>query len=193
MEERTIQVDGWYEEKTVNSLKEVCQAAEWLKELQALKVDSFLPPEEGNKYKFLLECVDSDLYCALYDLTKLTSKLRDAGPWEWQDRDEILKNGRLGLASVLERYGLTDWLASLGLRQFLDQPASGNRIEEILGTVKSLIAGPRENRTMIYVTLKPISHLPISRQLLDLLEPVTQGDRNWTDFQQAAAAILSAA
>jgi hypothetical protein len=192
-DERTIIVDAWYEEKVVHSLVEVAHAAHWVKRLESLKIDSRLSSDEREKYELLLDGVVSGIYAALYDLTKVASKLHEGKKWEWQDRDEIYENEERGLARVLDKYGLDGWLDYLRLRDLVYDPETGQKIneQEILRRVKELSKSPaRENRTLIYVELRRIKHDSRARKLLDLIEPVTQGEKSWVDFQQEAREIL---
>jgi hypothetical protein len=192
-DERTIIVDVWYEEKVVHSLVEVAHAAHWVKRLESLKIDSRLSSDEREKYELLLDGVVSGIYAALYDLTKVASKLHEGKKWEWQDRDEIYENEERGLARVLDKYGLDGWLDYLRLRDLVYDPETGQKIneQEILRRVKELSKSPaRENRTLIYVELRRIKHDSRARKLLDLIEPVTQGEKSWVDFQQEAREIL---
>ena len=192
-DERTITVDAWYEEKVVHSLVEIAHAAYWVKRLESLKIDSRLSSDEREKYELLLDGVISGIYAALYDLTKVASKLHEGKEWAWQDRDEIYENEDRGLAKVLDKYGLDGWLGYLRLRDLIYDPETGRKIneQEILKRVKELSESPaRENRTQIYVELRRIRHDSRARKLLDLIEPVTQGEKSWATFQQEAKEVL---
>jgi hypothetical protein len=101
MEKRSVDVDAWFIEKVVHSLTEVAGAAWCARDIEKLKLGSTLSSEEKRQYELLLDSVVSDLYAALYDLTKVASVLYGERVWEFKDRDEIYEHGRLGLANVL--------------------------------------------------------------------------------------------
>jgi len=192
MENKTVEVDAWFEEKVVNSLVEVSEAAIWAKELERFKVASFLPPEEKHKYEILLEAIVSSIYAALYDLSKVASRVGEGEAWEWEDRDEIIENGKRGLANILDKYGFSGWLRYLQLYNLIYDAESGEKIDvqATLRRVRELIHGDRENRTLIYIELRRIIHDSMARRILDLIEPVTQGEKSWPEFQQEADDVL---
>jgi hypothetical protein len=189
MEQRKRNVDGWLEEKMVNSLTEVAGAARWAKELENLKIHLRLPYEERYKYELVLEGVISELYAALYDLTKIASILNDKDKWSPDDRDQIYSNDREGLADVLVKYGLSGWLGYLGLTDV--NPQEKINVQDVLRQIRELAKGAvGGNRTLIYVELRKIAREPPARQILDLIEPVTQGEKNWTTFQREIDELL---
>jgi hypothetical protein len=115
MNERKISDSGWLEQKVVNSLAEIVEAARWARKLENLKINSHLPYEERARYDLILEGIISELYAALYDMTKITANLKDIDKWNPGDRDHVYENNREGLADVLSKYGLSGWLGYLGL------------------------------------------------------------------------------
>jgi hypothetical protein len=192
VEKDTFSVDGWFTEKVIHSLNEVAGAAWYAREIEKLKIGSSLSSEEKRRYELLVDAVNSYLYAALYDLTKVASVLNGERGWEFKDRDEIYERGRLGLASVLAKYGFSDWLASLGLRD-VDPSilAQKESVNAVLQRVLELSEGPAENRTLIYIELRKISRDATARLILDLIEPVTQGEKRWAEFQEELRKLLA--
>jgi hypothetical protein len=131
----------------------------------------------------LLDGVISDLYAALYDLTKVASALNGKRVWEFKDRDEIYEHGRLGLASVLAKYGFSAWLPSLHDVE-PSVLAKKESVNDVLKTVLELSKGSAENRTLIYLELRKIARDTTTRIILDLIEPVTQGEKSWAKFRK---------
>jgi hypothetical protein len=75
MEKKTIEVDAWFLEKVVHSITEVAGAAWYARDIEKLRIGSTLSSEEKRQHELLLDGVISDLYAALYDLTKVASVL----------------------------------------------------------------------------------------------------------------------
>lgn len=174
-------------------MSEAASTAYWIKKLQSLNIESHLSGDERQKYELVLDGVVSGIYATLYDLTKVASKLHEPKAWEWGDRDEIYENGDRGLARVLDKYGFAGWLSHLRLRDLIYDRETGQKLneQEVLGRVRELAENSgRETRTLIYDQLRRISHDARAQRLLDLIEPVTQGEKTWTDFQQEAKEIL---
>ncbi len=186
-------VNGWFEEKVVLSLREMAASAYWLKELEGLKIESRLSGSEKERYELALGGVLDAVYAGLYDLTKVASDLHALDKWQWKDRDEIFENGDHGLARILDKYGFSGWLSFLRLRDLIYDRETGRKIseEEILKQVSELSNGPRENRTLIYDQLRMISHNSKAQRLLDLIEPVTQGEKDWPIFQSEVVEVLN--
>jgi len=186
-------VNGWFEEKVVLSLREMAASAYWLKELEGLKIESRLSGSEKERYELALGGVLDAVYAGLYDLTKVASDLHALDKWQWKDRDEIFENGDQGLARILDKYGFSAWLSFLRLRDLIYDRETGRKIseEEILKQVSELSNGPRENRTLIYDQLRMISHNSKAQRLLDLIEPVTQGEKDWPIFQSEVVEVLN--
>jgi hypothetical protein len=189
MEKKTF-TDGWFNEKVIHSLDEVAGAAWYARELEKLKVGSSLSSEEKQQYELLLDGVISDLYAALYDLTKVASALNGERVWEFKDRDEIYEHGRLGLASVLAKYGFSGWLPSLHDVE-PSVLAKKESVNDVLQTVLELSKGRAENRTLIYIELRKIARDTTARIILDLIEPVTQGEKSWAKFQEELGKLLA--
>ena len=89
MKDKTINVDGWLIEKTLHSLVELARAASQARELEKRKLHKILPSDEKQDYEYLLESIVSNLYAALYDLTKVASVLEGQRVWDLLDRDRI--------------------------------------------------------------------------------------------------------
>ncbi len=192
-DEETLTIDGWFEEKVVDSLSESASTAYWIKKLQSLNIESRLLGDERQKYELVLDGMISGIYATLYDLTKVASKLHEPRAWAWGDRDDIYENEDRGLARVLDKYGFSGWLSHLRLRDLIYDRETGQKINEaeVLGRVRELAENSgRENRTLIYDQLRRISHDSRAQKLLDLIEPVTQGEKSWTDFQHEVMEIL---
>src|SRR6266705_711431 len=168
-------------------------SAYWLKELEGLKIESRLSGSEKERYELALGGVLDAVYAGLYDLTKVASDLHALDKWQWKDRDEIFENGDQGLARILDKYGFSGWLSFLRLRDLIYDRETGRKIseEEILKQVSELSNGPRENRTLIYDQLRMISHNSKAQRLLDLIEPVTQGEKDWPIFQSEVVEVLN--
>jgi hypothetical protein len=191
MENKTITIDGWLIEKIIHSLTEVAGAAGYAKAIERLRLNSVIPSEDKRQYEFLLEAIMSDLYAALYDLTKVAATLNERSIWDHKDRDEIYEGGRQGLATVLTKYGFTSWLISLGLEDVSPETlARKESAHAVLQRVRELSEGLPENRTLIYVELRQISRDAIARIILDLIEPVTQGEKSWAEFQKEIENLL---
>jgi len=182
--------DEWFNEKVIHSLHEVAGAAWYARELEKLKVGSSLSSEEKQQYELLLDGVISDLYAALYDLTKVASALNGERVWEFKDRDEIYEHGRRGLASVLAKYGFSGWLPSLHDVE-PSVLAKKESVNDVLQTVLELSKGRAENRTLIYIELRKIARDTTARIILDLIEPVTQGEKSWAKFQEELGKLLA--
>ena len=188
-EQKTIPVDGWLVEKVVASLVEVAGAARYAKEIENFGLQSKLSSNEAQQYEFVVEMLTQNLYAALYDLTKIAAKLEDSRQWNPEDRDTIYDNGQQGLADILVKYGMSSWLPYMGLRDFI--PERRVDVQSVLLRVRELSQGlPGENRTSIYVELRPIARHPMARQIFDLIEPVTQGEKAWAEFQKEIAELL---
>ena len=64
-------------------------------------------------------------------------------------------------------------------------------VQDVLKQIQELSQGPvGTNRTFIYVELRKISREPIARQILNLIEPVTQGEKEWAVFQREIDQLL---
>ncbi len=186
MRDKSIPVDGWFEEKVVNSLEETASAADWAQRLEELKIHLFLPEEQRHKYELLLDGVLSELYAAIFDLTKVASVLRKDRAWKPTDPQEVFGNAREGLAKVLVEYDLADWLGPLSKT---DAPSS--TVKATLQKVRELSQGTAgENRAFIYDELSKIPRNSLSKKILDLLEPVTNGDKSWPLFQKEIQELL---
>src|SRR5260221_13309344 len=72
-DEETLTIDGWFEEKVVDSLSESASTAYWIKKLQSLNIESRLLGDERQKYELVLDGMISGIYATLYDLTKVAS------------------------------------------------------------------------------------------------------------------------
>ncbi len=84
----------------------------------------------------------------------------------------------------LEKFDLAGWLTYLGLDDVSPETlARKESADDILRRVRELSEGRAENRTLIYIELRKISCDVTARIILDLMEPVTQGEKSWTTFQ----------
>jgi hypothetical protein len=124
------------------------------------------------------ELVRSYLSLALWDITKIASV--SAGvEWHPEDRDTILREVNNGLEKLLVRYGEISETTNDKARKLATQVL---RYSEL----------PRgEGRTRIHEILmeSELSH-PVIRELKDLIEPVTMGEKDRTIFQYEVQALL---
>jgi hypothetical protein len=91
----------------------------------------------------------------------------------------------------LAKYGFSGWLTSLGLDDVDPKVlAQKGSVNDVLRPVRGLSEGRAENRTLIYIELRKIARDTTARVILDLIEPVTQGEKSWTEFQKEIGKLL---
>jgi hypothetical protein len=189
---RFLEIDGWFEEKIINSLSEVARAIASARQVETLELTPKSFSTAMQDKDMLIEMVLSDLYASLFDLTKIAAKLRGFDGGGPEDAKEIFNNGERGLASVLDKYGLSDWLGCLAIRHFIFDN-KGERID-VKAKFKRILelsqSSTRSNRTLIYLELESVKWHPLTSILLDAIEPVSQGEKSWTEFQKEAKEIL---
>jgi hypothetical protein len=60
-DEETLTIDGWFEEKVVDSLSEAGSTAYWIKKLQSLNIESHLSGDERRKYELVFDGIFSGI------------------------------------------------------------------------------------------------------------------------------------
>lgn len=195
MKNKKIEVDAWFNEKTLNSFVELARGAIHVKELEKEINNLNLSPTEKEKITFLFEFINSDLYAALFDMVKVVSCLNE--PFQSNtayDAKEIIEKGEEGLANVLIKHGCSGdlpWLCLSG-KSSEDIARNKQRVDEILREVKDLTQNfSREVRNELYELLLEIKGHQTAKEILDLLEPVTQGEKDWKTFQHEVQISLA--
>ena len=69
--------------------------------------------------------------------------------------------------------------------------AQKENVNDVLQRVLELSKGPAENRTLIYNELRKVARDTTARVILDLIEPVRQGEKRWAEFQEELRKLLA--
>jgi hypothetical protein len=192
---KKIDVDGWFTEKVLNSFVELAKGAILSNELQKEISRLNLPSDQAEQFTYLTEGIHSNLHAAIYDLVKVVSCLED--PIEgntYKDANEILEKGEEGLANVLIKHGLSEDLPWLGLagKSTVDRLRKEEEISKMLKSVKALVeTSSRAARTEVFDLLQGIRNNEKSKIILNLMEPVSLGEKDWQTFQNEVQDVLA--
>ncbi|MDQ6787569.1 MAG: hypothetical protein M3033_12250 [Acidobacteriota bacterium] len=196
MENKKIEVDAWFQEKVLRSFVDLALGAINAKELRdsISKSESLVESEKG-KIQFLADNINGDVWIAVQHLIKILAILRE--PIEKNTSDdfnEIWNKGTEGLANVMIKHGFREDLLWLGLSGLSseEKATKQKREEEFWSEINSLIqSSSRANRTEVFDKLWNSRHIQKVKFILDLLEPVNNGEKVWEDFQKEVQVLLA--
>jgi hypothetical protein len=137
----------------------------------------------------LREDIESEVSVALWDTTKIASTVSDTS-WSPEEGRLILYEGRDGLEKLLVKYGeLGETTKQRKERELTEHKA---RLSELAAEILDLSRLEQgEGRTLIYAKIMECRLSdPVIDQAKELLEPVTMGDKSWSEFQSEMRALL---
>lgn len=196
MKNKKIEVDGWFSEKVLKSFVDTAKAVIYAKNLKsAFNKDSTSASINNDQIQNFIDGINGELWAALNNSIKVMSCLNDPVERDTSnDAYEIFDKEEEGLANVLIKHGRSKDLLWLGLSGISTQDKIKEKEKEtkILGDVKSTIHNStREVRTEVFDKLWKLRHIEKVKQILNLLEPVTNGEKDWAIFQDEVQSLLT--
>ena len=164
-------IDGYLQEKAMNTLDEIVDIVEVLN-----RAEDSIPSD-------VVEELKGGLRAALHNATKVVAYLHGSiQKQNWDDVNLILGTGHKGLSEVLFKYGC------------IPEPEHMIKDRErphfVLRVLQLSKSGSREARSAIYDECDQFGYEPAA-QIRNLLEGVTQNTKEWSQFQQEVEAILT--
>lgn len=132
----------------------------------------------------ILEFTRGNLRVALFSQTKALAYFSDAfDKHQWEDAYLIVDEGTKGLDEILYKYGMIP--EPLHMVKNRKRPKFAFRIFEL--SQKEMIDSRRE----IYEECEKFGRDKLTKQILDLIEGVTQGTKPWSHFQREVILALT--
>ena len=171
MSAKESKIDGYLQEKAMNTLDEIVDIVEALN-----RAEDKIPSD-------VVEELKGGLRAALHDSTKVVAYLQGSiQKQNWDDVDLILDTGHKGLSEVLFKYGCIPEPEHMIKNR--ERPHFALRVLQLSKS------GAREARRAIYDECDQFGYEPAA-QIRNLLEGVTQNTKEWSQFQREVELILT--
>jgi len=167
-----VKMDGYYQEKATNSLRNLVYVIESLNR------------EKNNLPSQLFSELQGGIIVAMHNLTNVVAGLAGSlDKHDWHDHELIIEKGQQGLEEVLFKYGC------------ITEPEHIRRERNRTGFIQRIIdlseLEAREARTAIYDEVAAFGlYDSLSKNVIDLIEPVTNEVKSWGQFQQEIKQLL---